>query len=151
MIYGGRPLLPLRGGYVPELPYGAEVLKLPGGPSSIRRRNVNPITTVSAQYYLSSCFMIAWYKAWYRREALEGGAQFTARLAIGNALFADYTVQFAAAPTIRHDGHRGLLTCSYDVLSVPIAPDDNCDYIALYDQFGNCFTCALEDLQREIQ
>ena len=144
MIYGGKPLLPLRGGYVPEIPHAVTVLKLPGGPSEVRRREVQPITTITAQYYLSSRFMIAWYKAWYRRETLEGGLTFTTRLAIGNAVFADHIVQFSEAPSIRHDGYRGLLTCKYDVLSYDTA--ENCDYLVLYDKYGNCTTCALETL-----
>lgn len=117
MIYGGSMILPLRSGYTPELPRAVTVTTLPGGPSSQRRTAVTPITDITVQYLLSSCFMVEWYKAWYRRETLEGALPFVARLAIGGTPFADYNVQFAAAPTIAHAGYRGLLSCRYEVLS----------------------------------
>lgn len=144
MIYNGSPLLPLRQGYSPQIPYGATVLKLPSGVSQVRRETVKPITTVRAQYRLTSCFMIQWYKAWYRSVALEGGATFTARLAMDNAELADYIVQFKSAPTIASDGYHGILTCDYEILSRN--PSDDCDYLAIYDEFGNCSSCSLETL-----
>lgn len=149
MIYGGKPLLPLREGYTPEIPRAVTELQLPGGPTQIRRQVVRPITTVTARYLLNSPFAICWYKAWYRREALEGGAQFTARLAVDNALFADHTVQFTRAPTIVHNGYRGLLTCNYEVLSRN--PSQDCDYLILYDAFGNCVNCSLETLSDAVR
>lgn len=146
MIWAGKPLLPLRSGYAPQIPRSVDIVTLPGGPSSQRRITATPITPVSAQYLLTSCFMIEWYKAWYRRETLEGAEPFTARLAIDNALYADYTVQFSAAPTIQSQGYRGLLTARYEVLDRVIT-GDNCDYFNVYDALGNCSTCSMETLR----
>lgn len=148
MIYGEKPLLPLRDGYNPQIPNATDTLKLPGGVSQMRRVTVRPITSVKAQYLLTSCEMIRWYKAWYRRETLEGALSFTARLAVDNALFADYTVQFNSPPSIIHNGYRGLLRVSYDVLSRD--PQDDCDFLAVYDEYGNCSTCALEELSNAL-
>jgi hypothetical protein len=146
MIYGGSVLLPLRNGYTPEIPYSVDITVLPGGPSSQRRVTATPISSVTAQYRLTSCFMIEWYKAWYRRETLEGALPLTARLAVDNGLFADYTVQFAAPPTIQHFGYQGLLTCRYEILNRNTSAD-NCDYLVLYDALGNCVSCSLETLR----
>lgn len=149
MIYGGSTLLPVREGYNPEIPRAVAELRLPGGPTQVRRERVRPITTVAARYLLTSPTMICWYRAWYRRETLEGGSSFTARIAVDNALFADYTVQFTKAPTIVHNGYRGLLTCNYEILSRNPATD--CDYLVLYDQFGNCVNCSLETLSDAVR
>ena len=150
MIYGEKPLLPLRDGYAPDIPNGTTTLVLPGGASELRRRQVTPITTVRARYLLTSCEMIQWYKAWYRSATLEGGDTFTARLAIDNATFADYTVQFVSPPTIRQDGYRGLVTCEYEVLSRNTTVD-NCPYIVIYDEYGNCSKCVVEDVRNAVQ
>lgn len=144
MIFGGKPLLPLRSGYNPEIPNATTSLKLPGGVAQVRREVVKPITTVRVEYLLDSCFMIQWYKAWYRQETAEGALSFTARLAIDNTELRDYTVQFASAPSIIHNGYRGLLRCTYEVLSR--ADDDNCDHLLIYDELGNCSNCSLEKL-----
>jgi len=145
MLWAGKPLLPLRGGYVPEIPRSVTEIVLPGGPGSQRRVTATPITTVGAQYLLTSCFMIEWYKAWYRRETLDGAEPFTARLAIDNALYADYIVQFSQPPRIQRQGYRGLLSVTYEVLD-RVTDGDNCSYINVYDILGNCTTCSLETL-----
>lgn len=149
MIYAGKPILPLRDGYKPEIPRSVTEIILPGGPSSQRRVTGTPITTVSAQYLLTSQFMICWYKAWYRRATLEGAEPFTARLAIDNALYADYTVQFSAPPRIQHFGYRGLLSVSYEVLN-RYNGADNCDYLVVYDALGNCTKCSMETLRNAL-
>lgn len=145
MIWAGKPLLPLRDGYSPEIPRSVTEVILPGGPSSQRRVTATPISAITVRYLLTSCFMIEWYKAWYRRETLEGAESFTARLAIDNALYADYTVQFSAPPTIQSQGYRALLTARYEVLS-RVTTGDNCQYFNVYDALGNCTTCSLETL-----
>lgn len=149
MLWAGKPILPLRQGYTPEIPRSVTEIILPGGPSSQRRVTATPITPVSVQYMLTSCFMIEWYKAWYRRETLEGALPFTARLAIDNALYADYTVQFSAPPRIQSQGYRGLLSVSYEVLS-RVTDINNCDYFNVYDALGNCTTCSLESLNNAL-
>lgn len=146
MIYGGKPLLPLRSGYKPEIPRSVVETTLPGGPSSQRRVTATPITSITVQYLLTSCFMIEWYKAWYRRETLEGAKPFTARLAVDNAVYADYTVQFAAPPRIQSQGYRALLTVQYEVLN-RVTDADNCEYLVVYDALGNCSTCSMETLR----
>lgn len=145
MIYAAKPLLPLRDGYTPEIPRSVAETTLPGGPSSQRRVTGTPISSVTVRYLLTSCFMIEWYKAWYRRETAEGALPFTARLAIDNALYADYTVQFSAPPTIQSQGYRALLTARYEVLD-RVTTGDSCDYFNVYDALGNCVTCSLESL-----
>lgn len=120
MIYQGEYITPLRSGLLPVMRRAVDELALAGGPARQIRRQVMPIVAVPAEYLLKDEAMLTWFRAWYRATALEGGAQFNARLSVSGEPLAIYTVQFAGPPVIVDFGYRGLLQATLEVLSGPI-------------------------------
>lgn len=120
MIYLGEYITPLRSGLKPAMRRAVEEMVLPGGPSRQIRRQVKPIVSVPVEYLLKDAAMMTWFRAWYRITALEGGAQFNARLSVEGDPLAIYTVQFTGPPSIIDFGYRGTLQATLEVLSGPI-------------------------------
>lgn len=120
MFYQGEYITPLRSGLRPVMRRAVSEMELPGGPSRQIRRQVKPIVAVPVEYLLKDEAMLTWFRAWYRITALEGGAQFNARLSVSGEPLAIYIVQFAGPPRIVDFGYRGTLQATLEVLSGPI-------------------------------
>lgn len=116
MIYGGEYLEPLKPALKPDQPRAVSVLQLSGGPSRQQRDVVSPFPTVTADYLLTDCFMINWFRAWWRITALEGGATVSAKLSVNGGPLAVYNVQFTAPPVLVDYGYRARLSVSMTVV-----------------------------------
>jgi hypothetical protein len=116
MIYGGEYMQPLKSALKPEQPRAVSILELAGGPSRQLREAVSPFPTITADYLLTDCFMIAWFRAWWRVIAREGGATVTAKLSVNGGPLAVYNVQFTGPAVIVDYGYRAVLSVSMSVV-----------------------------------
>lgn len=116
MIYGGEYLKPLKSAMKPDQPRAVSILALNGGPSRQQRDAVSPFPVVTADYLLEDCFMINWFRAWWRVIAREGGATVTAKLSVNGGPLAVYNVQFTGPAVLVDYGYRAMLSVSMSVV-----------------------------------
>lgn len=139
LLFGGKPLIPLRPSYRLTNPNGVIQTQIAGGASRQRKKFFNGTYLVSSTYELDE-FALDWIQVFFQKNE---GKKFIAHLAADRPIVEPYVVQVVSEWQFPdYSGFRGQLTVEYEVFQARNQCLDNFLY-EVYPCWGSDIGCVL--------